>query len=211
MKIKKQTLGIAQTNTYYIESKNGYIVVDPCLDMGYKAKRLLQPLGDKNVVAILITHGHFDHISGIDFLVSKFNCSVFMYYEEVNWAKNKFKNLSFQFGEPIEIISDITPIRCGKLNVDGLSFEVIKTPGHTASSISYIIGDNCFDGDFIFNNSVGRTDLPTGDEQVLLKNIRDFVNRYETANLYLYPGHGEITSLEAELKSNPYLKKNSRF
>lgn len=207
MKITKQVLGIAQTNTYYIDLGEGVIVVDPCLDPGYNDLNLLKPLKGKNVLAVLITHGHFDHISGIDSIVKNHNCPVYMYHEEVHWLKNPSKNLSLQFGEPISIEASVTPIKLQPFKIGQLNIEVIKTPGHTAGSISYVIDNHIFDGDFIMNMGVGRTDLPTGNMASLEKAMKAFAEELGDKNMILYPGHGDVTFLDDEIKYNPYLRK----
>lgn len=207
MKITYRTLGFAATNTYYIEKDNEVIVVDPCLDPNRDATRLLQPLKGKEVIAVLITHGHFDHISGIDAVVDKFNCPVYMYHEEIHYLKNPRVNLSNQVPEEYIIEAEVTPIHLEPLDIGSFEFDVIKTPGHTSGSVSYVLDNHVFDGDFIFEESVGRTDLPTGSMVALNEAIREFVDTYKDDMIILYPGHGNTTTLDEEIKRNYYVKQ----
>ncbi|QIK70157.1 MBL fold metallo-hydrolase [Erysipelothrix sp. HDW6C] len=206
MKIKKQVMGYVQTNTYYLEIDNKVLVVDPCLDPHNDAKRLLKPLEDKDVVGIILTHGHFDHISGVDAIVDIYHCPVFIYHEELHYLKNINANLSNQMPESVVIRAEATPIECEPMEIGPFAFDIIKTPGHTSGSISYIFGDDVIDGDFIFADTIGRTDLPTGSMAVMNDSIQMFVDEFAGMDITLYPGHGEITTLEQELKSNSFLK-----
>lgn len=204
MKISKQVMGYADTNTYYLEKNGQVVVIDPCLDPQNDASRLLKPLEGKTVIGILITHGHFDHISGIDALTREYDCPVYMYHEELHYLKNPAKNLSNQTGELVVIQTPVEAIDLEPLDVGEFEFDVIKTPGHTSGSISYIIDNHIFDGDFIFNMSVGRTDLPTGSDAVLRKAMKDFAQTFAKQDMLLYPGHGDITTVDFEIKHNPF-------
>ncbi len=205
MKITKQVMGFVETNTYYIEKDGKVIVIDPCIDPQKDTTRLFEPLYDKEVSAILITHGHFDHISGIDAIVTFFNCPVYVYHKELEWLRKPSLNLSNMTPEPISVQAELTPIELGPLKVDDFIFEVIETPGHTSGSISYILGQHIFDGDFIFYDSVGRMDLATGSERTMVESLKIFIDTYKNQNIKLYPGHGEITTLKREMKHNPFI------
>lgn len=206
MKISQQVMGYASSNTYFLSQGNEMILIDPCLDPGYDATRLLQAIKNYTVIGILITHGHFDHISGIDAIVDVTQCPVYMYHQEIDWLTDPNKNLSSMINEKSIIEAPITEIDLGPLTVGPFHFDVISTPGHTAGSISYIIGDKIFDGDFIFKDSVGRTDLPTGSQKDLSIAILDFIKKYQGKNVTLYPGHGPITPLKEEIINNPFIR-----
>ncbi len=206
MKIEKIVSGYASSNTYFISKENDVIVVDPCLEMNQNATKLLNRIEGKNVLGILITHGHFDHISGIDAIVEKTQCKVYVPKEELEWLNNPGLNLSTMIPEHVAIKAELTPIEEGPLTIGDFNFEVIKTTGHTAHSVSFILDEHIFDGDFIFENSVGRMDLPTGSEKTMKESIIQFIKEYGEEDYHLYPGHGNKTTLQQEIKHNPFIQ-----
>lgn len=204
MKITKIVAGLVETNTYILDIAGDVLVIDPCLDAGYNSDRLLKPLEGKNVLAVLLTHGHFDHISGVDVLVHQFHCPVYMYHEEVHYLKSQKHNLSSMTAEPVSIQADPTPIECEPLDIGPFSFDVVLTKGHTSGCISYVFENDIFDGDFIFQGTVGRMDFPTGSEADMRASIEEFIEMFGDHDYNLYPGHGDITSLHREMASNPF-------
>lgn len=206
MKIQRIVMGYVETNSYIFLKDDTTVIIDPCMDPHLDASRLLDALGTRNVDAILLTHGHFDHISAVDILVEQFRCPVYMYHTEVDYLKKPNLNLSATMPEVTVIHAEPIAIKEGTLSVGSLDFEVMLTPGHTSGSISYIHENLCFDGDFIFKGTVGRTDLPTGSQRQMLASIRSFAKKYKKLRLALYPGHGETTTLQEEMRSNPYFK-----
>ena len=207
MKISKQIMGHVDTNTYYLELEDEMIVVDPCVDLSQSSIRLLKPTLNKNVIAVLITHGHFDHISGIDAVVAMHHCPVFVFNEEQHMLYSIHHNLSYMSSEPFIVDTPSETLKLGTKKIGKFNFEIIQTGGHTASSVSYVFDNDIICGDFIFKNSVGRMDLPTGSEALMKQSIIKFVKEYKDKNIYIYPGHGDITSLEDEIKTNSYIKK----
>ncbi|CAM2788333.1 MBL fold metallo-hydrolase [Erysipelothrix tonsillarum] len=208
MKVTYQTLGYAATNTYYLSEGTQMLIIDPCLDPNQDATTLLKPTEGFEVIGVLLTHGHFDHISGVDVIIDAFHCPLYMYHEEIHYLKDMSYNLSNQTPEPFIINAIPTAIDCEPLQVGPFECDVIKTAGHTSGSISYVFDDFIFDGDFIFERSIGRTDLPTGNMNVMNASLRSFIQDFGSVDYILYPGHGNPTTLYQEMKTNPYLKPN---
>lgn len=148
------------------------------IDPGDDSKLILKEINNKKLICILITHNHFDHIGALNDILNKYNVKVY----DKNILEEKEYNISI------------------------FKFKVIFNPGHTSDSVSYLFNNKLFCGDFIFKNSIGRCDLPTGNYNQMLNSINK-IKKYK--DLTIYPGHGDITTLEEEKKYNYYfnLKK----
>lgn len=198
-------MGNLASNCYLLTIDNSMVIIDPSLDSGNDASRIIEAIGDNNVLAILLTHGHFDHISAVDVLVDKYDCDLYMYEEEHHYLKEPGYNLSNMMPDTVIINSVPQSIVLGDNKIGPFKFSVILTPGHTSFSIAFDFNNHIFDGDFIFAGSVGRTDFPTGSMFLMKKSIREFDKIYRELNPRLYPGHGPSTQYSDELKTNPYL------
>ena len=202
-KIHALTLGAYQTNCYIVceENSPSCCIIDP----GYAPQVILnkvQSLG-LTVDAILLTHGHFDHVGGVEEIVRVTGCQLWM--REGDYTQRKTPENDFYY--PIHdctftdvcFCEDYEIIRAG-----GLTLTVLETPGHTQGSVCYLCGNALFSGDTLFAGSCGRTDLPGGDWQTIRKSLlrlREIEKDYT-----VYPGHGESTTLEAEKRYNPYMR-----
>ena len=172
MEIEIVKVGYLETNCYILKKDNKVLVIDP----GDEIDKINKVIGEFQVVGVLVTHNHFDHIGAL----SNFNK---------------------------ELIHDYTNLEEKKYNIGGFNFEVIHTPGHSNDSISFYFEEhkNLFCGDFIFYENIGRCDLPTGDFSVMKKSINK-IKKY-LKDITIYPGHGEYTTLEHEIKNNIYFKE----
>ena len=203
IKIHTLPLGSYQTNCYIVhdESAPSCAIIDP----GFTPERVLEYV-DKlglTVDAILLTHGHFDHVGGVEAIVKATGCALWM--RESDYTQ--FKNPNNDFLYPIHDC-DFTEVRfCEEgeqIVAGGLTFTTLETPGHTWGSVCYICENALFSGDTLFAGSCGRTDLPGGDWQTInlsLERLAELEDDYT-----VYPGHGESTSLTREKKSNPYMR-----
>ena len=194
-------LGAYQTNCYIVcaENAKSCAVIDP----GYEPERVLTKVKELGLTvdAVLLTHGHFDHVGGVEKIVTETNCALWM--SESDWS---------QFPSPITAYfyplanCDFTEVQFCEdgemIHAGGLTFEVLSTPGHTYGSVCFVCEDAIFSGDTLFCRSCGRTDLPGGNWDT----IQESLNRLSElpGDYTVYPGHGEATTLAAERKFNPY-------
>ncbi len=216
IKIGRMVLGMCQTNCYFLyrDGEKECVVVDPA-DQGASIYSALNKNGFR-VAAILLTHGHFDHIWGLDALRNAVNAAAesdglepvkaYAHEDEKILLRDARKNVSEQAGRPCVTSADEYVKDGQELLLAGMKCQVIATPGHTAGGCCYYFPEAGFlvAGDTIFEESVGRTDLPTGNMSTLVRSIREklFCLPEDTK---VYPGHGDETTIGHEMKYNPFL------
>ncbi|EZY81559.1 MBL fold metallo-hydrolase [Staphylococcus aureus] len=205
MRISSLTLGLVDTNTYFIENDKAVILIDPSGESEKIIKKLNQI--NKPLKAILLTHAHFDHIGAVDDIVDRFDVPVYMHEAEFDFLKDPVKNGADkfkQYGLPI-ITSKVTPEKLneGSTEIEGFKFNVLYTPGHSPGSLTYVFDEFAVVGDTLFNNGIGRTDLYKGDYETLVDSIQDKIFELE-GDLPLFPGHGPYTTVDDE-QLNPFL------
>ncbi|UUZ83415.1 MBL fold metallo-hydrolase [Paenibacillus sp. P26] len=206
LKVEIFSLGPLQTNAYLISrpGENKGIVIDP----GMNPKPPLKRVEDMEIEAILLTHAHFDHIGGVDELRKLKGCPVYLHDAEAEWLTNPKYNGSARWpelGAPIVTEPAEYALDQGQeLKLLGLVFKVFHTPGHSPGSVSFLYGNQLFSGDVLFRLSVGRTDLPGGDQQDLLDSIHDKLFEPPDDTI-VYPGHGAKTTIGYERENNPYV------
>lgn len=172
MQVSYIKVGYLKCNCYLLEKDNKCLLIDP----GDDFDKIKEFISGKNIVGILLTHSHFDHVASVDDLV-----------EEYGYRINDLNNL-------VE----------GENKIDDFSFEVIKTFGHTMDSITYYFREEkmMFTGDFLFRGTIGRCDLVESNYDYMLDSIEKIKN-YDD-DIVIYPGHGIKTKLGVEKKNNPY-------
>lgn len=197
MDVKTVKVGILQTNCYILSKNGKAIIIDP----GAKAERILAALGDLDLVAILLTHAHFDHIGAINDILSVKNVPVYLHEDDVPLMADPTLNYSF----PKRFIVEQPTINYPSvLTLGEFRFEVLETPGHTDGSICLIIDDLMFSGDTLFMQSIGRTDLRTGNPTKMKQSLKKL--KALDQNYTVYPGHDDPTTLSEEKAHNIYLK-----
>lgn len=206
LKIGKIVLGSVQTNCYflYLEDSNKIIVIDPA-DRGEYLYNAFSEKGYE-VVAILLTHAHFDHIWGCNKLRELSGAKVYAWEEEQAVCESASLNVSEDVGRPYTVIVDQYFKDGEVISIEGMKFKVIGTPGHTKGSCCYYFEEDeiLISGDTLFEGSVGRTDLPTGNGEVLLRSLREKLMCLPD-NVRVFSGHGGSTTMGEEKKYNPYL------
>lgn len=205
LKIGRLMMGICQTNCYFIyeEGKRDVIFIDPA-DKGAYIYDALAERGFA-VAGILLTHGHFDHIWGLEELREKSGAKVYAYEAERELCNDAKLNVSAGAGRACSVDADVYVRDGEEITIAGMTCKVIATPGHTKGSCCYYFADGgiLISGDTLFAESVGRTDLPTGSMHELVRSIKEklFLLPDETR---VYPGHGEATEIGYEKKHNPF-------
>lgn len=206
IKIGKITLGMCQTNTYflYVEGNSDAIVIDPA-DRGDLLYDKLKGAG-LEPKAILLTHGHFDHIWGVEKLKELSGAQVYASEDEDDFLKDADANCSAGCGRPCTIEADYLFKDNEVISLCGIEIKVLKTPGHTKGGCCYYIAEEKFliSGDTLFSESVGRTDLPTGSMSTLIRSINEKLMVLPD-DVKVYPGHGCTTNIGYERDNNPFL------
>ena len=205
MKIKTFVLGVMQTNCYIVSNdENHCMIIDP----GAQGKKVAKYLEENELVldAILLTHGHFDHIGAVYYLYVKYHCPIYIHHEHIEMVTNSRLNLSY-LEKPFSLSAPVTPAS-EHMEISGFKICWFHLPGHCpGASMIYLEDENViFSGDVLFNGSIGRFDFPNSSKYDTLTSIE----KIKTFNFdaTLYPGHGPSSTLKSELLSNPYLQKS---
>lgn len=209
MEIKKFINPIARENTYVLRSEQACAVIDP----GSDVERVIEYLREVNlpVLAILLTHAHFDHILGLEQLKTAFpEALIYLHRAEKDWFQKPILNASrLLLGRDVAVNCEADRFyEVGKTyDLAGLKFYILETPGHSAGGVSLVFPEEqvVFSGDALFYEAIGRWDLPTGNHQVLLRSITE--NLFRLAPKYkVYPGHMRSTTIAHEREFNPYVR-----
>lgn len=172
MNISMIKVGLLKCNCYLLEKNKQCLLIDP----GDDYEKIKEFIKDKNIIGVLLTHNHFDHVSSSDNLEEDYNLEIY--------NQKKLKEGSFQIGD--------------------FNFEIIKTNGHTMDCLTFYFKEEkiMFTGDFLFKGTIGRCDLLESDYKEMLKSI-DKIKKYPD-DIKIYPGHGLPSTLGEEKGYNPY-------
>ncbi len=176
MKIEYIKVGYLETNCYIIEKQGDVLVIDP----GDEIEKIMNAIGERNVIGIIITHHHPDHVGAMSELAKRMDAKVY----------------------------DIHNMREGKMKIGDFSFECIYAPGHKEDEIAIYFEEEkaLFAGDFLFRGTIGRCDLPGGCFEDMLASIENILNYPD--NTFIYPGHGEATTMREERRSLESYRKH---
>ena len=211
-------VGSFEVNCSLLENEGKALIIDP----GQEADRIIAALENKGwePEAILLTHGHFDHINGIPGLLERFpDLPVYVSEEDAKVMSHPMNSLPPEYS-PVTVPSKNlkTDLRNSSFSILHSSFTVVPTPGHTPGGVCYFFPDFTttqpspdarpvpvlFSGDTLFAGSVGRTDLPGGDMATLMRSLDSL--RTLPEDTVVIPGHGMTTTIGRELASNPFLQ-----
>lgn len=201
MKIERMPVGAIQTNCYILvnEENSEAVVVDP----GNCADSIVRRLEELQVSCsvILLTHGHFDHILAVREVSEATGARIWAGADEAALLADSEMNVSMRIHRPVEVHPDRLLRDGERISPAGIGMKVIFTPGHTHGSVCYYIENESvlLSGDTLFESSVGRTDLPTGNETELYMSITGKLFSLP-GNTRVLPGHGEATAIERESK-----------
>ncbi|PNV77382.1 MAG: MBL fold metallo-hydrolase [Thermoproteota archaeon] len=201
--LRKLVVGPLKTNCYILASSDEAVVIDP----GWEGERILSKIGNVKLKAIILTHGHFDHVTAASMLKEAKNARILMNKRDIYLLKSLRYQLS-RFGiekdveiEPDEFIEDGDELKLG----DSL-ITVIHTPGHTPGSICLLWEGKLFSGDTLFKGAFGRVDLPGGNYNDLVASMRKLLDLSD--EVLVFPGHGDETTIGAERGMMTEITKN---
>ena len=194
LNIHVMPLGAYQTNCYILwgEDSDRCVIIDP----GFQPEAVLTQIKslDKTVEAIVLTHGHFDHVGGVKTIAAEIGCKVYLHSADLSMPSQMTAGPLYYtdtYGEG------------DTLHLAGLQLRVLHTPGHTPGSVCILCQEHIFSGDTLFQGSCGRTDLPGGDWKTIVRSLKRLAAM--DGDYTVHPGHGPATTLAEERMYNPYM------
>lgn len=203
MIVKNATFGNIQNNCYLVvdEKTNCSALVD-CTEFSQK---MLDFIGETDLKYIFLTHGHFDHITGVKGVKEKYGARVVISHEDAPMLSSaKLSLAAFCGGEQNIVEPDILVSDGDVVKLNDIELKVISTPGHTKGGVCYLVGDYIFTGDTLFFCSCGRTDFPGGSSQEIIASLKKIAAL--DGDLKVMPGHDRLSNLNFERENNPYMK-----
>lgn len=203
-KILTLTVGAFESNCYVLSGPDGLLLIDP----GSDTERILDVLAaaDRPLDAVLLTHGHADHVHGLPAILDRHPVPVFLHPADAAWAFGEANCIPPWYTEPPPRPADLRDPRTpAPLVIGGWCFDVIESPGHTPGGVCYhgLESRVLFSGDTLFRGSIGRTDLPGADPQAMVQSLRRLTEL--SRDTRIYPGHGPSTTIGEEIRTNPWL------
>ena len=205
MQYQKLELGSYGVNCYILFGQNNTATL---IDPGADVPAIEDALQGARVTTIILTHGHFDHIYEAPYFRDTYAAKVLIHPGDEAFLQNRHLYAPYGMfsGFPDKMYRVDGFLQPGQtISLSGTDFEIIHTPGHTPGSVSLYGGGHLFCGDLLFRMSIGRTDFPEGDSQLMGKSL-DKIMQLDK-DTYVHPGHGPDTTIEQEKRQNPYIKR----
>jgi glyoxylase-like metal-dependent hydrolase (beta-lactamase superfamily II) len=209
MRLKVVLNDLFLSNTYIVAGEGEGLIIDP----GSSYEMIINIISDLDVevVGIIATHGHVDHVAGVYMLRKEYNTDFFMHGKD-SFLLSQAESFLRTYGYDIPIVDDIDILLDdrGNINIGGFDLRIIHTPGHSPGSISILLGDCLFTGDTLFRESIGRTDFPGGSFNEIVESIHRKIFTL-SKNTVIYPGHGPETTVGHEIEYNPFVGRRGAY
>lgn len=201
--IERFITGPLETNTYVVTAAEGRdtIIVDPSSGCG----RIIAHCDSAklDITAIVLTHGHFDHILGIPEIHARTNVPVYVHPSDRVLVCQSGMNGSDIMGESFFYGGPLSDLQEGDMAFGAISTRVLHVPGHSPGGVAFLFGKQVLVGDSLFAGSIGRADLPGGDYELLVRGIREKLLSLPPETV-VWPGHGNRTTIGREVRMNPF-------
>jgi glyoxylase-like metal-dependent hydrolase (beta-lactamase superfamily II) len=206
--VERFVTGPIETNTYVvIHSSRECLIIDPSSGLD----EVLSLIRDEQLQpqAIVITHGHFDHIAGIPEILNDFpQLPVYIHPDERTMLTDPMHNMSFMIGEMFRYDGPISDLNEGPFSIGSITGTVYLVPGHSPGGCALLAGNYLLCGDILFAGSVGRTDFPGGNQELLISGIEKKLMVLDDETV-VCPGHGGRSTIGRERRMNPYIGSRS--
>ena len=204
--LQKCIVGSVFTNCYFLKNKETgeMLIIDRGDNAGKIEQKILEMQGKP--MAILLTHGHFDHILAAEEIRKKYNIPIYACRQEEEMLREPSINMTVHYGQGCSIVPDVFLEDLDVIRLAGFSVQMIHTPGHTKGSCCYYLKDEgvLFSGDTVFYGSVGRTDFPGGSTAEIVRSLHKLVDSLPEET-EVFPGHDASTTIGYEKRYNPFV------